>query len=63
MLICLVRVTLGYNLVSNQTFPFDPLNNILGPYKQTVSQKNKRSLKTKEKAQDEFYLTKILKKI
>ena len=54
MLICLVRVTLGYNLVSNQTFPFDPLNNISGPYKQTVSQKNKRSLKTKEKAQEKF---------
>ena len=54
MLIYLVRVTLGYNLVSNQTFPFDLLNNILGPYKQTISQKNKRSLQTKEKAQEKF---------
>ena len=46
-------VALSYNKVCNQTLflNFDPLNNILGLYKQ------------KQKAQKNLYLTKILKVI
>ena len=54
MLIFLMKVVaLSYNKVCNQTLflNFDPLNNILGLYKQ------------KQKAQKNLYLTKILKVI
>ena len=54
MLIFLMKVVaLSYNKVCNQTLflNFDPLNNILGLYKQ------------KQKAQKNLYLTQILKVI
>ena len=54
MLIFLMKVVaLSYNKVCDQTLSlnFDPLNNILGLYKQ------------KQKAQKNLYLTKILKVI
>ena len=54
MLIFLMKiVALSYNKVCNQTLflNFDPLNNILGLYKQ------------KQKAQKNLYLTQILKVI
>ena len=54
MLIFLMKVVaLSYNKVCNQilSLNFDPLNNILGLYKQ------------KQKAQKNLYLTKILKVI
>ena len=55
------NLKLQLSLQPNFSINFDPLNNILVPYKQTVSQKNKRSLQTKEKFQENFYQTKILK--